>query len=55
MALPEMRFETALGLLRHKPITITSKDRFLSLACKINQYQHKTKHKLEQKTHEAVV
>ncbi len=21
MALPEMRFETALGLLRHKPIT----------------------------------
>ncbi len=53
MALPEMQFETALVLLRHKPIT--SRDRFLSLACKTYKYQHKTKYKLEQKTHEAVV
>ncbi len=34
---------------------ITSRDRFLSLACKIYQYQHKTKNKWEQKSHEAVV
>ncbi len=45
-----MQFETAFGLLRHKiQQPITSRDRFLSLACKIYQYQHKTKHKLEQK------
>ncbi len=49
-----MQFETAFGLLRHKiQQPITSRDRFLSLACKIYQYQPKTKHKA--KTHEAVV
>ncbi len=43
---------TPLAFLRHKPIT-KSRDRFLSLAWKIYQYQ--TNNNLEQKTHEAEV
>ncbi len=44
MALPEMQLETAL---RSQTNNQSRQG--------IDSYQHKTKHKLEQKTHEAVV